>query len=107
MVLNTAQALCEKNKYDEAEEVILPLLKTFNEQPNLIYAYGVILKGKGKWEEACLNFEKAIEKEPNYSICFNTYGLLLREIGKIHKARECFEKALKIDENFGSNLITL
>lgn len=107
MVLNTAQVLCEKQKYADAENLLRPYLKDFPVQPNLIYAIGVTVRGQGRWEEACELFTKALEHDPNYAICLNTYGLLLREMGQIHQSRDCFEKALIIDKNFGAAMNNL
>lgn len=107
MVLNTAQVLCNKDKYKEAESLLRPYLKNFPIQPNLIYAIGVTVRGQGRWEEACELFTKALEHDPNYAICLNTYGLLLREMGQIHQSRHCFERALKIDSTFGAAMNNL
>ena len=107
MVLNTAQVLCEKLKYDEAENLLKPYLKQYPDQQNLIYAIGVTVRGQGRWEEACNLFKLALKYEPNYAICLNTYGLLLREMGQIHQSRECFEKALEIDKTFGAAMNNL
>ena len=79
MVLNSAQVLCSKNKYEDAENILKPFIKTNPESANVIYALAVTMKGQGRWEEACKMFEEALGKEPNYAICLNSYGLLLRD----------------------------
>ena len=107
VVLNTAQVLCGQRDYLKAEKLLHPLLKTHHEHPNLLYALGVISKGKGDLEKAYDFFQKALEQDPDYAICLNTLGLMLREHGHIHKAKDCFERALKSSPEFGAAMNNL
>lgn len=107
MTLNMAQVLCDSGKYSDAEKLLKPQVEAHTNHPNIIYAYGVTLRGLGNWEEAVNFFERALEIKPNYSLCLNTYGLLLRDMGKIHQSRHCFEKALLYDSEFGAAMNNL
>ena len=99
--LNTAQVLCDRKKYQEAQTICNGLEPLFPENANLFYAQGVIARGLGNLQLAYSLFEKALALEPDYTVCLNTFGLMLRDIGRSHQARECFEKALACDPNFG------
>ena len=68
IVLKRAQVLCEKNDYVAAEEILMPMMLKYREQPNLIYALGVAKKGQGKWEEAENLFKEALSLDPKYAI---------------------------------------
>ena len=87
MVLNTAQVLCELQRQQDAEELLLSQLPIHPKSANLRYALGIAVKGLARWEEACQRFEEALELDPSYAICLNSYGLVLRDIGRSHQAR--------------------
>ena len=100
--LNIAQVLCGDKQFNEAAQLCQDLEPLFPDNENLVYAQGVIARGKGDLERAAQLFEQALERNPAYPICLNTYGLLLRDIGRTHQSRHCFEQALKHDPNFGA-----
>ena len=105
--LNIAQVLCGQKQFTEAAQLCQDLECLFPENPNLVYAQGVIARGTGDLSKAAQLFERALEKNPAYPICLNTYGLLLRDIGHTHQSRHCFEQALKHDPNFGAAMNNL
>ena len=107
MVLNTAQVLCELQRQQDAEELLLSQLPIHPKSANLRYALGIAVKGLARWEEACQRFEEALELDPSYAICLNSYGLVLRDIGRSHQARSCFERALESDPEFGAAMNNL
>ena len=107
MLLNMAQALCEKREFAAAEQLLEPEQHEHAASANLLYALAVAAKGQGKVQLACERFEGALAIDPKYPICLNTYGLLLRDMGRSHQARSCFEQALNIDKKFGAAMNNL
>ncbi len=99
--LNIAQVLCGEQQFDQASKICESLEPLFPSSANLMYAEGVIAKGKGQYDKAINLFEQSLKLDPAYPICLNTYGLLLRDIGRSHRARGCFEEALKHNPSFG------
>ena len=99
--LNTAQVLCDRKQYQEAQLICSGLEPLYPENANLVYAQAVIARGLSNLQLAYGLFEKALLLDPNYPVCLNTFGLMLRDMGRSHQARECFEKALACDPNFG------
>lgn len=105
--LNTAQVLCEQQRFEEAGAICRELQPLFPDDAKLIYAEAMVAKGLGQIERAIDLFEKALAIQPEYPICLNSYGLLLREIGRSHQARQCFEQALNHDPGFGAAMNNL
>ena len=107
MGLNTAQVLCERKRFREAEAICASLEPLFPQNANLTYAHGVLAKGTGQLERAQKLFEQALAWNPAYPICLNTYGLVLRDMGRTNQARRCFEQALEHDPSFGAAMNNL
>jgi protein O-GlcNAc transferase len=105
--LNTAQVLCEQQRFEEAGGICQELRPLFPYDAKLVYAEAMVAKGLGQVERAIGLFDQALKIQPDYPICLNSYGLLLREIGRSHQARHCFEEALKHDPGFGAAMNNL
>ena len=105
--LNTAQVLCEQQRFKEAGSVCEELRPLFPQEAKLAYAEAMVAKGLGLVDKAIELFDRALALQENYPICLNSYGLLLREIGRTHQARNCFELALKFDPHFGAAMNNL
>ena len=56
MGLNTAQVLCERKRFREAEAICASLEPLFPQNANLTYAQGVLAKGTGQLERAHKSF---------------------------------------------------
>lgn len=105
--LNRAQTLCEQGQYEAAEQLCRELEMEHPNNANVHYAIGVIARRRGDLEQAYHRFERALQLEPDYTICLNTHGLLLRDLGRVHDARRCFERALAADPRFGAAMNNL
>ena len=58
---------------------------------------GKNLVNEGKYEEALLLFEKALQLDPNDHNTWNQKGVALRSMGRYDEAVECFNKSLELE----------
>ena len=62
--------------------------------------YAKILSADGKYKEASLQLERAIELQPGYADVQYSLGCLYEKLHKIEESRERFEKALEINPRY-------
>lgn len=73
------------------------------ENPNhadLHYRYGLLLRGRGKTEEAIEHFRTALQINPSYLKARTKLGLALRETGKTDEGIEQLRQALQIKPEY-------
>lgn len=61
---------------------------------------GNVLQDEGKFEEAALNYRKAIQANPNFAQAYNNLGIVLRDQNKTKEAIEAFRKAIALEANY-------
>ena len=61
-----------------------------------LYNKGTSLAKLGKYEEAIVYFDKALEINPDNVEALNNTGVALAKLGKYKEAIECYDKALKL-----------
>ncbi len=62
--------------------------------------YGVILKDRGKSQEAELLTRKAIELNPDYPDAHSNLGMILKDLGKLQEAELLTRKAIHLKPDF-------
>jgi len=73
------------------------------ENPNhadLHYRYALLLKGRGKTEEAIKHFRLALQINPSYLKARTKLGLALREVGRMDEGIEQLREALQIKPEY-------
>ena len=73
------------------------------ENPNhadLHYRYGLLLKGRGKTEEAIKHFRMALQINPSYLKARTKLGLALRETGRMDEGIQQLREALQIKPEY-------
>jgi tetratricopeptide (TPR) repeat protein len=68
---------------------------------------GQTLVRKGQWEEAALNFRRAIEIDPDYAEAHNAMGMVLEREGRLDEAVARFERAVALDPDFAPAHVNL
>lgn len=85
-----------KSHYQIATELnIVPKLK-LGAYNNL----GSLLKEEGNLQDAKINYEIALQIDPNFAVGHYNRGMVLKEIGWFTEAIAAYEKAIKIDSNY-------
>ncbi|MGK7922121.1 MAG: glycosyltransferase [Trichodesmium sp.] len=85
-----------KSHYQIATELnILPKIK-LGAYNNL----GSILKEEGNLQEAKINYEIALQIDPNFAVAHYNRGMVLKEMGWFTEAIAAYEKAIEIDSNY-------
>ncbi|NWF51636.1 MAG: tetratricopeptide repeat protein [Nitrospirae bacterium] len=70
------------------------------EKANAHYQLGVSYLNENKFQMAYVEFQKAIELDPNNKDVLNALGIIYLKFDDLHKARDSFLKAVTIDPNF-------
>ncbi|MHC4738665.1 MAG: tetratricopeptide repeat protein [Planctomycetota bacterium] len=75
-------------------------LKVTKNNFTMHYNYGYMLSTQGRFADAVMHFDKALQINPQYHDAYNNKGLALLELGEIDKAIECFNEVLKLKPDF-------
>jgi tetratricopeptide (TPR) repeat protein len=59
------------------------------------YAAGIELQSRGKYDEAILKFQKAVEIEPNFGLAYNSLSVNLKNVGRIRESEMYAKEALR------------
>ena len=62
--------------------------------------YGIILKNKGKLQEAEFSLRKAIETNPNFAEAHYNLGNTLKDLGNLQEAEKSYKKAIELKSNY-------
>ena len=64
------------------------------------YFKGLDFGVEGKYNEAIMCYDKAIEIDPEFVYAWYNKGLALYYTGKYKEAIKCYDKAIKLDPNY-------
>lgn len=100
--LALAQTLTAKGFYDIALKQLKTAEKKDAENPEIFYLQGVCFCGKKDFENAVIQFEKAISINPGYSYAFAGLGITYSSRGEHSKAVTFYTKAIQLDPGVSS-----
>jgi tetratricopeptide (TPR) repeat protein len=66
------------------------------------YLYGEALSGLGDKNGALMQYQKAVNLNPNYPVFMVNLAVIYGELGETGKAREYYEQAIKADPNYAT-----
>ena len=92
--------LLKNKKLAIAEKKCSALIKKIDENFEIFNIYAVILFQLKKYEEAIIQWEKAINLNPKYYFGYNNLGSAYFEINKFDRALQNFNKALQINDKY-------
>ena len=69
--------------------------------------YGIVLRNRGKTDDAIKHFKKAIANKGNYVIAMNNLGVALESIGKPDPAIFYYQTAIQINPNYPDPYVNL
>jgi len=95
-----------KKGYEESLVVFDEGLKRYPDEPSLLGGKAAVLTMMGRYDEALINIEKAVEVEPEYAYLYVFLGRSLGQQGRIKEARRYLDVYLKIDPGSYYALIT-
>lgn len=84
-------------KYGEAEKCFRRNLKLVGSS---YFNLGLALFKQGRYEEALVNFSRAVELEPNNPEYLDLVGNAYAELGRLNEAREALQKAIDLDKSY-------
>ena len=71
------EKLFNLNELNSLEEKAKKLVNKYSKVANLYNILGVVLQKKMKFDEAIINFRKAIGIQPNFYLAYNHFSILL------------------------------
>lgn len=89
--------MTEKTRLEEFKELV-------EMEPNdtfCRYALGMEYMGVSEFEEAIINFTKAVELDPAYSAAYFQAAIASKNLQKIDQAREFLQKGIEVAEKKG------
>jgi tetratricopeptide (TPR) repeat protein len=102
-----AVCLAGLGRYVEAEESFRKALTLGTEAPSLLGDMAEMLSEQGRYEEALVWIERAIEADPKDSVQWSRKGYALYRLGKLEEAITCYERVVELDptnENAWNNI---
>ena len=94
--VNRAKVLIEKNKFDEAESVLLEALE-LPQKDALVYKYlGMVYEKTSRSEDAVKNYQISADLEPQDKFIWQRLGFSLISVEKYEQAEKSFENANKV-----------
>lgn len=99
MIKEVAEVYLKNNKAEEAEMLFRSALK----QKMNIHLYnrlGIALRHQKKWKEAILEYQNALQVEPENEVVFYNMGMAYLDGHKEEEAIRSFKKALEIKPDF-------
>ncbi|TCV83399.1 tetratricopeptide repeat protein [Sulfurirhabdus autotrophica] len=68
---------------------------------------GIALRDQGRFDEACLEFQELVTKQPQHADAFNALGYVYMRIENLDEAERCFRSALAVNNMFPDALTNL
>jgi tetratricopeptide (TPR) repeat protein len=116
-VLAVERALAARLAWRQAARCGWGLLLAFTVAFNLLASYeldagdhqnfGTALLSKGKVDEAIVQYQKALQISPDYTLAENNLGNALLKKGRVDDAVALFQKALRIDPDYADAHVSL
>lgn len=100
ILLKVAETYMENNRFAEAEELFLKLLKTNKNDVEAYNRLGIALRRQGKFDEAEAYYRMALESHPENPILLYNLGVLQFSRHQKEKARKSLLEALRLDPGF-------
>ena len=88
------------NQFDSLEEKTREVIENHPRVSILYNILGIALQKKGDFNESILNFNQAINIQPNFDQAHNNLGNVLKDIGKFKEAIISYQQALKLNPNY-------
>ena len=88
------------NQFDSLEEKTREVIENHPRVSILYNILGIALQKKGDFNESILNFNQAINIQPNFVQAHNNLGNVLKDIGKFKEAIISYQQALKLNPNY-------
>ena len=92
-----ARQFLRTQQYDEAIKTLNQLISIDSSDPENYSLLGSAYKGKRIWDQACLNYRTALEKNPNIPLTCALLGEVYNSMNKHEDSITCFKKAISLN----------
>lgn len=97
--LSKGKSLYQNAKYEDAVQTYNVLLQKYPDDANLHFLMGLAKQKLTKNQEALLEYQKAVELDPQLGKAWQQMGFILTDRMDYKRAQQAFERALAIDPN--------
>jgi Tfp pilus assembly protein PilF len=77
--------------------MVSPVVAGQRSEAEAYVEFGIEVALKGLWEQAVIQFEKAVVIDETYAAAWNDLAIGYETLGEFDKARSAYEKALELD----------
>ncbi|HEY4248947.1 MAG TPA: tetratricopeptide repeat protein [Lacunisphaera sp.] len=91
----------------EAEAGYRKILAETQDQPEVFYNLGLVLRSSGRLDEAVEAYERALELRPRFPEAINNLGVVFERLGRLDEAEDVFRHALLLEPNSADALSNL
>jgi len=104
-----AAALCQQRagQLSAAEAGYRQILAENQDQPEVFYNLGLVLRTGGRLNEAVEAYEHALELRPHFPEAINNLGVALERLGRLDEAEDVFRHALLLEPDSSDALSNL
>jgi len=95
-VLSSASSLYGNERFDEALQLLEPLLQMPAADPHVLNLAAACCLSMERRHDAETYWRRAIDAKPDYTDAHNNLGIVLKERGCYHEAEACYRTALSI-----------
>lgn len=101
--LSKGKSLYQDAKYEDAVQAYNVLLQKYPDDANLHFLMGLAKQKLTKNQEALLEYQKAVELDPQLGKAWQQMGFILTDRMDYKRAEQAFERALSIDPKAGAS----
>ena len=92
-LINDAQELFEKGKYNQAESILNQLILRNHKEPLIFHMLGTIYYDRGKFNKAVRAFKRALEIDPGFTDASVGLSIILNDLGRYDEGKQIFDEA--------------
>ncbi len=92
-LINEAQDLFEKGKYNRAESILNQLILKNHKDPLIFHMLGTIYYDRGKFNKAVRAFKRDLDIDPGFTDASVCLSIILNDLGRYDEGKKIFQVA--------------
>ena len=97
----------EQKNLQQAKELFLKAIETYDKNPEAHLLYGDLLKDMNEMKPAENEYKRAIEIKPDFAEAHGALGELLHRLGRIYEAETAYKKSIELKPHYVNSSLNL